>query len=129
MHSVHYEAGPALRLPATEVDDAHYEAGGQEDQGDDARSPGAVPVCAGRACHDKGHATASAGHPPMWTTSPSRATRRLGRPRSRSQRGAAPPWMIAAVLAALASTHEPAATLTVRQTSTAESPVAGSTMW
>jgi hypothetical protein len=35
---------------------------------------------------------------------------------------------MAAVLAAFASTEDPAATLTVRQTSLADSPVRGSTM-
>ena len=49
--------------------------------------------------------------------------------RSLSQPAARGPSTIAAVAAALASTHVAAATLTVRQYSGAGAPVAGSTMW
>ena len=68
------------------------------------------------------------GQSPTVTTAPSGATSRAGRPRDSSQRGADVPRTIAAVLAVLASTHEAAATLTVRHTGAAGSPVRGSTM-
>ena len=60
---------------------------------------------------------------------PASSTRRAGRPSPVSQAGAAPPRMIAAVLAMLASVQVAAATETVRQTGAAGSPVRGSRMW
>ena len=70
-----------------------------------------------------------AGQAPTVTTAPSAATSRAGRPSDSSHRGADAPRTIAAVLAVLASTHEAAATVTVRHTGAAGSPVRGSTMW
>ena len=65
---------------------------------------------------------------PRVTTPPLGSTSRAGRPSASSHCGADAPRTIAAVLAVLASTHEAAATLTVRHTGAAGSPVAGSTM-
>ena len=70
----------------------------------------------------------SRGQPAVVTAVPSGRTSRAGRPSSRSQPEAASPRMMAAVLAVLASTQLPAATLTVRQQDRAGSPVAGSMM-
>ena len=53
-----------------------------------------------------------------------RVTSRAGSPRASSHSGAATPITSDAVLAMFASTHDAAATLTVRQCSTAGSPVA-----
>ena len=63
-----------------------------------------------------------------------RPSRRAGRGapgsrRSSSQAGASSPSTIAAVLAVLASTHDAAATVTVRHGEAAGLPVRGSTMW
>src|SRR5437764_7484219 len=69
------------------------------------------------------------GQPATWRTLPSHPTRRLGRPIEESQCSARSPLTIAAVLAELASRHEPAATVTVRQGPPAGFPVAGSMTW
>lgn len=73
--------------------------------------------------------TASAGQPPTVTTTSSPRTSRAGSLRASSLATAGAPQMIAAVLAALASTQVAAATDTNFQCSLATSPVAGSTMW
>src|SRR4051795_1478036 len=68
---------------------------------------------------------AQAGHPPTRTTLPSWATSRAATPRPASQRGAASPLTMAAVLAVLAATQLRAATVTVRHGDCTGSPDAG----
>src|SRR5690349_9171819 len=129
MEAVDDEPGPARRLPAAEVDDAADDARRQQHQRDGSRATRGVPPDARRAGERQHHGEVSAGQPARRTTSPPGRTSRLGSSRAVNQAGATSPRTIAAVAATLASTQEPAATLAVRQTSTAESPVAGSTMW
>ena len=64
----------------------------------------------------------------MVVTAPVLLTRRAGSPRPASQAGAAADLMIAAVLAAFASTQLAAATLAAAQRLSAGAPVRGSRM-
>ena len=86
---------------------------------------GTTPVVTGASRPDR----VSSGQPATLTTTPSVRTRRAGRSWVSSQAGARSPRTIDAVEAVLASTHDPAATVTVRQHGVAGSPVAGSTRW
>src|SRR6266511_2256115 len=131
VQSRHDQAGPAPRGPADRGGDAEHHREGQQAQADGAAATREVPQrrCAGE---DGGHAAAvssGTGQPPTRSTCPSGRTRRVGRPSASSQPGARSPRMIAAVAAVLASTQVAAATLTVRQTTRAGLPVAGSTRW
>ena len=121
------EARYAARAPAAHGRDAERADGGQEQQRDDAAPAHQVPDRSGG--QDAVHAAASSGQPHVYAAVPSRRTSRAGRPASSSQATAFSPRTIAAVLAELASTQVPAATLTVRQTSAAGAPLRGSTMW
>ena len=69
------------------------------------------------------------GQPAQRVTVPPWSTSRLGSPRALSQPGASTPRTIAAVEAVLASTHEAATTVTVRQGPSEGIPVRGSKMW
>ena len=114
------EPRPALAAPAARAEHAEQRRRGQEEERDDAGGAGQVP--------ERGHGVSS-GQPLTVTTAPSAAASLAGSPRSASQAGAASPSTTDAVLAALASTHEPAATVTVRQGVSAGRAVRGSTMW
>src|SRR5439155_11626347 len=116
------------RAPAGEGDDAQRGRGGQKHQREGSGRAGRIPVGAWRDGQRHGHSGGS-GHAPTRTTDPPRRTRRAGSPSPPSQSVAASPRTSAAVVAMLASTHDAAATLTVRQTSVAERPVDGSTTW
>ena len=116
--------GQRPRRQRSDVDDAEHDARRQEHERDRRPAP--------RVRYQSGlgpAATMLIGRPPP----ASRRRRRRRRPRRRggrqpeaaSQAGAPRPRTIAAVLAMLASTHEPAATLTVRQARRAGSPVRG----
>ena len=69
------------------------------------------------------------GQPAERVTAPLLSTSRLGNPRALSQPGASAPRTIAAVEAVLASTHEAATAVTVRQGPSEGTPVRGSMMW
>ena len=126
MKPVEHEARQALRLPATELDDPHHDACRQQKQGDDAGPPRHVPVGARSARHQRGstrdppRATPDAGHRSVSRHQAARQAQSGRATLAPTRRGRSPPCS-----ATLASTHEPAATLTVRQTSAAESPLAG----
>jgi len=116
---------------------AEHDAGREQDQGQQAGAPARVPQRRWRPSgRENAHPPAAAlagwsspaGQPATWTTRPSWATSREGRPSPASQSTAGAPSTIAAVAAVLASTQSTAATLAVRQRPAAGQPVAGSTM-
>ena len=116
--------------PFAHCRDAQHQRQRQQHQRNHARASRQVPERAS-VQPEGAHAASfrSCGQPPTVTTSPPAATSRAGRPTSRRRATAPGPSTIAAVLAVFASTHEPAATLTVRHTTAADRPRAGSTMW
>ena len=120
------EPGPPLGGPTDRRHHAEHDGGGQQHQGHQAAGPGQVPERpatdgAGGDDGRRGHRTnssagwVSSGHPATVTTVPSARTSRAGRLRVANQSGAPSPSTIDAVEAVLASTHESAATVTVRQ--------------
>ena len=116
------EPRPARRdREAHRAEHAEHDAGGQQHQGHRTGAAGEVPVGARagggeRALMRRVRSSVARGQPARWRTVPSARDQ----PARQTQRGQparprASPRTIAAVLAMLASRHEPAATLTVRQ--------------
>ena len=120
------ESRPAARRSA-ERSDAEQDRGRQEQQGDDAAARVSGTRGPSRCLPRRRHAASAVrGQPPTYRTSRRGPTSRagaVGAPASRARRR---PRTIAAVLATFASTHEAAATLTVRQGVSAGRPVRGS---
>ena len=132
MQAVDDESRPAVGLPACRVRDAEQRPMRSGGAAPRLRSPVSGTRAPCRCSRRRGPGSRGSLERPLADPrTPSRSRRRVS-PAARgrvARPGACSPRTRAAVLAALASTHVAAATVTVRQCVTAGRPVRGSRMW